>query len=126
MTSNISSLNDDIAPSSASHDETVPSYVASALHKNASVDDVLSSSYIVSSASVSWPYYDPMIVDSKVKYASYSTDVLKSNQSSRASVGIFIIALPFRILKLLMEFWRPTFLLMTLLQMSLFGYDFQL
>ena len=94
--------------------------------KNASVDDVLSSSYIVSSASVSWPYYDPMIVDSKVKYASYSTDVLKSNQSSRASVGIFIIALPFRILKLLMEFWRPTFLLMTLLQMSLFGYDFQL
>ena len=77
MTSNISSLNDDIALSSVSHDDTVPSYVASALHKNASVDDVLSSSYIVSSTSVSWPYYDPMIVDSKVKYASYSTDVLK-------------------------------------------------
>ena len=126
MTSNISSLNDDIAPSSASHDETVPSYVASALHKIFSVDDVLSSSYIVSSASVSWPYYDPMIVDSMVKYPLYSTDVLNSNQSSRASVGISIIALPFSILKLLMEFWRPTFLLMTLLQMSLFGYDFQL
>ena len=77
MTSIISSLNDDIVPSSASHDETVPSYVASALHKNASVDDVMSSSYIVSSTSVSWPYYDPMIVDSMVKYPSYPTDVLK-------------------------------------------------